>query len=529
MGNTAPTDLHPRQRGIALLLLLAIVGMATLFTLVTGLNRSAGDLARARERKTHAALAQAKAALIAYAVTYKDTHDIPGSSYTVPGYLPCPDLGTPHFGQYYEGAAAANCGASRVSAIGKLPWRTLGLDALKDGSGGCLWYAVSGTYKNNPNRVSGRTATSNMMNWDTNGQFAVVDGSGNTLAGSRPDNQAVAVIFAPGSALSGQDRTPVAATTNCAGHYTAAAYLETANGIDNSVVSRTAGAQSTFIAGAAGDSFNDKLAYITRADIWNAIKKRADFNNHLRAMTRRAAECIASYANQNSNKRDKRLPWASSVLLSATSVQAYAVSASYNDLSGRMYGRLPFNVDDSDSETDNNISADISDYGNYGAHIFTDSSYCSYTPDQKIWYDHWKDQLFYAVAQNFQPEASRWQRGDCPTCLSINGGGNYAAVVVFAGDKLTDATGQVTQPRSLASEKGSIANYLEGRNASNYPNSGGNGNYRAAAASAAFNDIVYAINSDLSVSCSDATGVMRRVPDAAAAPPGNPADYAACL
>jgi len=519
-------DFPVRQRGIALLLLLAIVGMATIFALVAGLNKSAGDLARARERKTYAALAQAKAALIAYALTYKDTHDNPGKSYTVPGYLPCPDLGSPLIG---EGAAAGSCGASLVSAIGRLPWKTLGLDPLKDGSGECLWYAVSGRYKNNPNRVSGNASISNMMNWDTDGQFAVVDGQGKTLAGSSPDDSAVAVILAPGGALSGQDRAPAANTASCGGHYAAGDYLESADGIDNSVVSRTAGAPSTFIAGAASDTFNDKLAYVTRADIWNAIKKRADFNNYLRAMTRRAAECIAMYGSRNSKRSDRRLPWASSVLLSSSSAQTYAVNARHDDTAGRSYGRLPFSVDDSGRYSNNSISTGISEYGSRGAYIFTDSSYCSYTPEQKVWYENWKDQLFYAVARDFQPDASRWRRGNCPTCLSINGDGNYAALVIFAGDKLSDATGRVVQPRSRAGDKGSIANYLEGRNAGNYPDSEGDGDYETAAASETFNDIVYAIDDDLSVSCSDAAGVMRPVPVAAAAPPGNPADYAACL
>jgi hypothetical protein len=521
-----PMDLPVRQRGVALLLLLAIVGMATLFALVAGLSKSAGDLARARERKTYAALAQAKAALIAYAVTYKDTHDKPGSSYTVPGYLPCPDLGSPLFD---EGTAAGSCGASLVSAIGRLPWRTLGLDALEDGSGECLWYAVSGNYKNNPNRVSGNVTISNMMNWDTDGQFTVVDGKGNMLAGSSPDDRAVAVIFAPGGALSGQDRSSVAGTGYCGGHYSAGDYLESANGIDNGAVSRTAGAPSTFIAGAASDTFNDKLVYITRADIWNAIKKRSDFNNHLRAMTRRAAECIAMYGSRNSKRSDRRLPWASSVLLSSTSAHAYAVNARHDDTAGRGYGRVPYNVDDSDSRTDNDIPADISEYGKSGAYLFTDSSYCSYTPEQKVWYENWKDQLFYAVARDFRPDASWWQRGNCPTCLSVNGSGNYAAVVIFAGEKLTDATGRVTQPRTLAADKGSVANYLEGRNAANYPDSEGDGDYQAAAAGTGFNDIVYAIDSDLSILCSDAAGVMKPAPAVAAAPPGNPADYAACL
>ena len=52
---------------------------------------------------------------------------------------------------------------------------------------------------------------------------------------------------------------------------------------------------------------------------------------------------------------------------------------------------------------------------------------------------------------------------------------------------------------------------------------------QAAGASATFNDIIYAIDDDLSVSCSNAAGVMRPVLATAAAPPGNPADYAACL
>jgi uncharacterized protein YjlB len=518
MRGLARTHLRARQRGAALLILLAILSMAIIYAVVAGLNKSARDLAQARDEKTYAALAQAKAALIAYAVTYKDTHDNPaGNSYTVPGYLPCPDLGS----SASEGQAASNCGASLVSVMGKLPWKTLGLDALKDGSGECLWYAVSGTYMNNPNGVSGSTTNSNMMNWDTNGQFNIMDTNGTSfLTGSTPDTDAVAVIFAPGSTLSGQNRAPVAGTTNCGGNYTAAAYLETANGINNSVVSGTAGAQSTFIAGTAGDTFNDKLVYITRADLWNAIKKRSDFNNYLRAMTRLATECVAQYGNQNSNNNDQRLPWASNASLSGTSVPTYAVNARYNDASNALYGRLSFRVDTSRNQTNNNISSSISDYGTNGAYIFTNSSYCSYTPDQKIWYDNWKDQLFYAVATNFRPAASWSQSGNCSssTCLQI-GGSNFAAVVIFAGDKLTNAAGQVTQPRNTAADKGTIGNYLEG---SNTVANTGNSTYQATAASNSFNDIVYAIDSNLNVYCSIPTtgSMVRPTTTNTVAPPG---------
>ena len=200
MRHFALKDLPAHQRVIALLIRLAIVGMAVIFTLVAGLNRSAGDLARARDQITYAALAQAKTALIAYAVTYKDTHDN-DPNYYVPGCLPCPELGP---GNNAEGVADSSCGVSLVSVIGKLPWKTLGLDTLKDGSGECLGYAVSGTYKNSPNGVSGSTTSSNMMNWDTNGQFDVMDTNGTSfLTGATSDPNAAAVIFAPGSSLSG--------------------------------------------------------------------------------------------------------------------------------------------------------------------------------------------------------------------------------------------------------------------------------------------------------------------------------------
>ncbi|MBE0627200.1 MAG: hypothetical protein IH606_20570 [Burkholderiales bacterium] len=519
-----------RQRGIALLGLLALISVMVIFAYVSGLNRSASGMASAREQQTAIALSQAKEALISYAVTYMDTH-----TNQVPGYLPCPDAGS----VLGEGVTAGICGSALVSQLGQLPWRTLGLDALKDGSGECLWYAVSGTYKYNPNglTVTNSTTTSNMMNWDTNGQFRVMDANGTTvLAGSSADNRAVAVIFAPGAPLSGQGRTPDPNAPACGGNYTAADYLETANGFNNSTLVTASSPPSvndvsTFIAGASSASFNDKLVFITRAEIWSAIKKRTDFNNHLRALTRRAAECTAMYGNQNNSGSDYRLPWSEDVSLSTSSVPTYAVNAQYNDVSGTLAGRLSFKVNTSRNDTNNKISSSISDYGTSSAYLFTPASpapgsYCAYASEEKAWYDNWKDQLFYAVAGSYKPSASWqwWYPLSCPTCLSINASGDYAAVVIFAGEKLS------SQTRNTASNKGSIANYLEGRNASNYPNSGGNGNYQAAAASGTFNDIVYAIDSNLAVSCSDSSGVMRSPVTAPAAPPApaNLANYAAC-
>lgn len=544
MRHRASTELPARQRGAALLILFVIISMGVIFALVAGLNRGAGDLARARDQKTYAALAQAKEALIAYAVTYADD---PTHANRVPGFLPCPDLES----SLREGAAAPlNCGGSLVSVMGRLPWKTLGLEALKDGSGECLWYAVSGTYKNYPNGVSG-TMNSNMMNWDTNGQFRVfdTDTNGNSLAGSTEDNRAVAVIFAPGGALKPtgasavQDRSSVAGTAACGGNYSAANYLELfdanknklidANEINNSVISSTASAVSAYVAGVAGvagDTFNDRLVYISRADIWNAIKRRTDFNNHLRSLTRLAAECIVMFGknNQTASPQDMRLPWASNVSLSTTSVPTYAVNASYDDLPNLTSGRLPFRVNNARNKTKNKLSSSISDSSTSGAYLFTSGSYCNYTDDQMIWYEHWKDQLFYAVASNFKPSANDSPMDPCPTCLKVNRAGttlagDYAAVVIFAGEKLSG------QSRGTATDKGSIANYLEPPNSTDILADSGGGNYRVDADSS-FNDIVYAIDTNLlAVKCYSAGSLtMVSVPVAAVAPPGNLAAYAAC-
>lgn len=508
MRSLAGMRLPARQRGQVLLILLALISVIFVYAVVTGLNRSAADMAQARAQKTATALAQAKEALIAYAVTYADD---PSRAILVPGFLPCPEMVATSGN---EGVAAGSCGSALVSQLGRLPWRTLVLDALKDGSDECLWYAVSGTYKNNPNGVTTNTATSNMMNWDTNGQFAVMAGDGATyLAGAAADNRAVAVIFAPGGALSGQDRTPVANSRACRGNYAAAAYLETAAGVNNSVVSATANAITTFIAGDSSSTFNDRLVYITRADIWNAVKKRSDFQNNLRALTRRAAECVAMYGGNNQSGpdlTDKRLPWASPELLTN-----YAVDTLYDDASSSgLQGRLSFRVNNSKSSTNNQLS---------GSSLFVIAPYCWYTAQELDWYENWKDQLFYALAWSHRP-ASGWPTSSpCTTCLTVNGAGSYAAVMIFAGEKLAG------ESRNGLAEKGVMSNYLEGRNLTNDPNAGGNGNYevRDPATPATFNDIIYAIDTNLpTVKCySTGSHAMVSVP---AAPSSPPAPYAAC-
>ncbi len=126
-----------RQRGtlliVAALLLMVFIGA----TFALQLASAAGS--GQRDRITERALAQAREALVAYAV------DRPINAIVGPGYLPCPDLDD-------DGWAESTCGSmvgdsGQPQRLGRLPWKTLGISDLRDGYGERLWYAVSSKYK----------------------------------------------------------------------------------------------------------------------------------------------------------------------------------------------------------------------------------------------------------------------------------------------------------------------------------------------------------------------------------------------
>lgn len=477
----ADARLHPhRQCGAALMVMLIILVIGISAALAGSL--SATRLMSARQETTSAVLAQAKESLIGYAITYGDTH-----SGQVHGYLPCPDP---------NGSAGANsegssetCGSKNVSAIGRLPWKTLGLTALRDGDGECLWYAVSGTFKNNP--------MTDMMNWDTSGLFEILDASGATIA-----QNVVAVIFAPGATLDDQDRAPDNSAPTCGGNYTASNYLDDESGTDNAAVSGTANAVSRFRLGVSAQ-INDRMIFITKDDIFNAIMRRADFldpaRNPLRLMTQKAAECIADYGRHNNSPNDpgdKRLPW------SGRSVPAIGTDCSYRDGSTSstppriMYGRLPSRVSGSRSLTDNQIPQSYCNGTNSYYQLKSDGTNCPGVPDWSAyhpWWSNWKDHVFYTLAYSFRPEAD--SDPSCGTCLTVNGGGPFAAVVMFSGRKLS------AQTRATDLDRLNFSNYLEGSNLiSNTPiNTSGNGNYQSGPETASFNDVLYCISPDLAV------------------------------
>ena len=249
----------------------------------------------------------------------------------------------------------------------------------------------------------------------------------------------------------------------------------------------TADAIDDFIsAGPDGLVINDQLIFITRREIEDRLMRRADVTAQLTALTGAVAGCIADYGKRNpGGAADPRLPWPAPVDL-----PEYRTAAQYNDTPvGELSGRVANVVNDSNSRT-----------GNSSAGVLTacnPATVPEWTPTMATLWQHWKDQLFYAVARDFRPDATPVTA--CTTCLNVNGAGTYAAVVMFAGSRLTTLNQTRDEPPMNADTRSNISNYLEGRNLGNHPNVAGNGNYQSAAASSTFNDILFCIDANLSV------------------------------
>lgn len=120
-----------RQRGAAALVLLAMMMVVMGVALMSAINHNTPQYYTRDVRNTQA-LAIAKSALLGYFISHKA--------------FPCPDVDN-------QGQAASNSGGScspNVNQaglyIGRLPWKTLGLEALQDGQYECLWYIISPDY-----------------------------------------------------------------------------------------------------------------------------------------------------------------------------------------------------------------------------------------------------------------------------------------------------------------------------------------------------------------------------------------------
>jgi hypothetical protein len=263
-----------RQRGAVLLVGLIILMVAMAAGLTALFSQRMGDARK--EAITAAALAQAKAALLGWAWRQGDgtTSNTPVAR---PGELPCPDLRP--LSDPYIGTASASC---PPAALGRLPWKTLGLPDLRDGSGERLWYARSVRFRNQARL----TPPAGPLNPDTAfGQITVrlSDRMGFLHRAASPAENgtgAVAVIIAPGA--------PIRRNNNLQQNRTAANYLTEAHYLD---CWGTAGcnvednanfvnddANNGFIMGPIRikdrDVVNDRIVTISRDEILSGMVKR---------------------------------------------------------------------------------------------------------------------------------------------------------------------------------------------------------------------------------------------------------------
>ena len=196
---------------------------------------------------------------------------------------------------------------------------------------------------------------------------------------------------------------------------------------------------------------------------------------------------------------DFRLPWPAPVNLAD-----YRDSQLYIENGGGFHlGRFPVDVSNADAATvnpggqyllENDYTAVNAAY-THCRDLNTDALgpgvYNSV--ERRIW-QNWKDHFFFAVGKDFDLNAITPTPADpCTSCLSVKGAGSYAAIVFFSGSRVVGQT-RTVGPND-ADTKQTISNYLEGNNASNYPDVAGTGNYQVGTV----NDVAYCINEDMTV------------------------------
>ena len=442
---------------------MALLGLAMGLLVIGHVRNVQGD--STADGRSVLAMSQAREALLGYAATYRDTH--PNEMF---GYLPCPDLGGVG---HVEGEAQTACGGADVTVIGRLPWKTLDLAPLRDASGECLWYAVSGNYKYNPKTVD-------LMNRDTNGLIEVMaaDGVG-FVAGATARQRAAAVVFSAGAILPAQDRALAAVNPPnvCGGNYDPADYLDTdvASAIDNAAASAIANALTTFIAAehadrtpAANDVFNDLLMPVLPDEIFTRyLDKRADLESALTdpltGMLRKITDCLVAYGRSNDDGvAHKFLPYTANL-----NVTTFGDPANYSDVGNLISGRLPRTA---------YISAVAGSHENFnfdsvGELLLRDSACAGWINIDEFW-DNWKDHLFYAVA-HAHDTGDHEPHDDDPCslaeCINVEDTDgiktDFPAVVIFSGERQAGQNRDNSANPSYASvDKANPANYLEGIN-----------------------------------------------------------------
>jgi hypothetical protein len=225
--------MRTRQRGAALILFATVLILGVAWYAVGALGKAPVASAE-REIRTGLALEAGKKALLGYVAQYAAR-----STTAEPGQMPCPEsitLANP-------GESSTSCSAT-MTVVGRLPWKTLGIDQLRDGNGEPLWYMMRG-FRDAP------------INFGSAGQLAY---NGSTV---------VAMVIAPGVPLN----TAATAGTPAAGCTKQSQLVAERNAAPLSAANFLECGVATGSLASPGDSTwtNDRVIAITAAEWADAI------------------------------------------------------------------------------------------------------------------------------------------------------------------------------------------------------------------------------------------------------------------
>jgi hypothetical protein len=444
-----------KQKGAVLIIFAVIFAVAAMAFFVSQLDAAGEEIDR--DKRTVAALAEAKAALIGHAVGV----NLLGARR--PGDLPCPD--NYPLGDINEGNSTAPCNAN---ALGRLPWKTLGISDLRDGNGERLWYAVSTTFKNSTRTTCTSMGQPGCLNSDTNGTITVRDTSGTIINNGTNSSAAIAVVIASGSPLQRQDglvQNRSVANYNIASHYldNITAGEDNSNFADNST--------NGFINGIIKDAsqqviVNDRLIVISQNDLMPLLEKR---------VANEVLYCLKDYALTNPGGINRH-PW------STNGAGAYT---SFADSADDRFGRIP---DITFSSTEASSASLMNDTWTGNCKIASLSG----------WWLNWKELVFYAVGWDRDPSNSfpapacdNDVANDCLTIVTPTGNQTNKGVAVMVAGRALATLGQV---RISNANKQTLSNYLEDNNANSTVvtrnPAGEDAFFEQKAATTTFNDVV---------------------------------------
>jgi len=330
-----------KQSGAVLILIAFILGLGVTAYLIKTMN--ATTLAQQQDEKTYKALAEAKAALIAWAVSHPN----------LPGLMPYPDRNSD--GNYDD---TSDCYATNVNfatnfVLGRLPLykndpncvsgaiatvpNGLGGD-FRDGSGERLWYEVSRNllydYKAPGTAPIINPSIANNPNY---AWMTVRDRNGVLIS-----NRVAAVIIAPGSPLGTQDRSGGIADANQyldkvvmadGTPYQNYGYPDPAtNPVQEFIIGddyRTVAKNDPSYKNQSIEPyyFNDKLVYITIDELMDALQKRV--GEQVKTSLK------AYYIESDANPANRYYPYAAN--FDAASGKKYCVN-------NQLAGALPLDI-----------------------------------------------------------------------------------------------------------------------------------------------------------------------------------------